>query len=88
MPWRSQLATCCDEIRQVARSSTKAVPLLSGTFEHPIPSSAHRNVPAQPALQPDSNVSLFIRSEPNFFVANQVLDGVRPVALGRRCLCR
>ena len=42
MPWRSQFATCWDEIRQVARSSISAVPWMSGTFEQPMPSSTQR----------------------------------------------
>jgi hypothetical protein len=41
-PCRSQLATCCEEIRQVARSSISAVPWMSGTFEQPTPSSIQR----------------------------------------------
>ena len=41
-PWRSQLATCWLEIRQVARSSISSVPVMSGTLEQPMPSSIQR----------------------------------------------
>jgi hypothetical protein len=41
-PWCSQLATCREEMRQVAWSSMSAVPWISGTFEQPTPSSIQR----------------------------------------------
>src|SRR5690606_41024651 len=41
MPWCSQLAMCCDEIRQVARSSISPTSLMSGTLEQPTRSEEH-----------------------------------------------